>query len=465
MPLRVPYQNPGESSFPKREFYAMRGVMTIEERLRNILSKIIRVPEARIKPNAHVMDELGADSLQFLEYVRTVEKELGITLKGSESDHFATITKASALLTKRLAAEPAKASAAPTSPAVATPAASAQPGLWLDAEGYLHTPLQIGMPLTGRNGVGESPLLKVLGDLRWTHVGLFSGVPSKLLSDDTGERLYATFFYVEACFSEAKPLADYGENDEFHVISSLKSYGGSVLDGHHWLLPKGATSPPQDAIKEGVPYFRTSNIFVKMLQGAQWLKKSKPAQAGMERIPPMESVPSSAELCKQADTHNQFEAPPAGWVSLSDAPVVVEYDIIPDRDLNGAGLLYFANYPQILDILERQVLQTRAAVTFEESTVDMRTLVKRQSAYLSNACQSDRLRVSVSVYAENPFVPVPNRPAKAEDRPIHLWLNFVMSRCSDDRKMMVSTARKTFTQMTWGQTAALAALGTRIRQS
>ncbi len=314
------------------------------------------------------------------------------------------------------------------------------------------------MPLTGRNNLGETPLLKVIGDLRWQHVGLFSGVPSKLLTDDTGERLYATFFYVEANFSETEPLARFGENDELRIVSSLKSYGGGVLDGYHWLLPPPMTALPADPVASGVPYFRTSNIFVKMLQGAQWLKKSKPAQAGIDLIPQLDALPDSAEICKQADTNNHFEPSPKSWIALSDAPVEIEYDIIPDRDLNGAGLLYFANYPQILDILERKVLQERLAIRFPESVVDQRTLVKRQSAYLSNASQSDRLRVTVSVSVENPFA-----FANAKERPINLWLNFVMNRISDGRKMMVSTARKTCTGVKWADTGVLDQLQERIR--
>lgn len=437
-----------------------------QDRLRSIFASVLKMPEARVRVNAHVMDELGADSLQFLDYVRTVEKELGIKLKGSESEQFSTIQRAAAFLEKRAAASPPPLPAATTTaPTPAAPAPAAQTATTgLDAAGLLHTPLEVGMPLTGRNNLGESPLLKVIGDQRWQHVSLFSGVPSKLLTDDTGERLYATFFYVEANFSEEAPMARFGENDSLRIVSSLKSYGGGVLDGYHWLLPSPMTELPADPTASGIPYFRTSNIFVKMLQGAQWLKKSKPAQAGIDRIPQLDALPDSAELSKQADANDTFEPPPAGWISLSDAPVEIEYDIIPDRDLNGAGLLYFANYPQILDILERRVLQERLAVCLPEAVVDQRTLVKRQSAYLSNASQSDRLRVKVRVYAENPFAPAAGKPAKPEERRINLWLNFVMKRCSDDRKMMVCTARKTFTGVTWGDTGVLPQLQERVRR-
>ncbi|MDI1312633.1 LnmK family bifunctional acyltransferase/decarboxylase [Prosthecobacter sp.] len=416
----------------------------IEEKLRQLFTQVVKLPEARIKSGAHVMDDLGADSLQFLDYIHRVEKDFGITLKGSDSDHFATLKKAAAFLEKRLPKTPEVAAAPAVAVSQAAPAT--RQSMWLDEQGFLHYPTEIGMPMTGRNNLGETPLLKLIGDLRWQHISMFSGVPSRLLADDTGERLYATFFYVEVNFSEATPMAAFGENDQIHIVSSLKSSGGSVLDGNHWLLRGPITAPPKDPSQCGAPHFRTSNIFVKMLQGAQWLKKSKPCQPGMELIPDMGASPDSADLCREADQNNAFEAQPAGWLLLTPKPVEVYYDIVPDRDLNGAGLLYFANYPQILDIVERQVLEQHLPVPFEPGLVDQRTVIKRQTAYLSNASQTDRLRLQVTVAVEDPATP---------QEPIRLWLNYVMWRCSDDRKMMVSTTRKLVTGMTWGDTPML----------
>ena len=37
---------------------------------------------------------------------------------------------------------------------------------------------QIGMPLTGRNNLAETPLLQYLGDQRWRHVSRVLDVPS-----------------------------------------------------------------------------------------------------------------------------------------------------------------------------------------------------------------------------------------------------------------------------------------------
>lgn len=434
--------------------------MTTIDTIRGILAHILKLSPELLRTESHVMDELGADSLQFLDYVAMVEKEFGIPLSGSDSEKLSTIEKAAAFVESKIqvpgivedAHQPTSSSAVARveSPDLAQ-SSGGNLSMWLDAEGNLHFPLEVGMPLTGRNNLGETPLLKLVGDLRWKHVELFSGVPSKELCDDTGERLYATFFYVEVNFPEFSPMANFGENDKIHVVSSIRSSGGAVLDGYHWLVrePDSALTLTEDSPKLGIPYVRTSNIFVKMLQGAEWLKRSKPCQPGFQSVPSSDTPPSTAEACRLANERGSFEDHPEGWILINRDLVQCHYDIVPDRDLNGAGLLYFANYCQILDICEREILGTALPLKFEEAIIDKRTTIRRQMAFLSNASQSDRIRVTASLAIADPFT---NSDPKSQK--IHLWMNYVMERCSDNRRMLVCTVRKTISDLTWGDTAA-----------
>jgi len=73
--------------------------------------------------------------------------------------------------------------------------------------------------------------LKYLGDLRWRHMAAASGVPSRDIADDLGNRLYPTFFYVESSFPVDRPMSYFGENDVFRVVDSVGRYGFSMLDG------------------------------------------------------------------------------------------------------------------------------------------------------------------------------------------------------------------------------------------
>ena len=164
------------------------------------------------------------------------------------------------------------------------------------------------------------------------------------------------------------------------------------------------------------------------MPGAEWLKRSSPAGSAFAAIPQAASSPDAADLVKAAREDGYFSRPAPGFEPLTDGPVTTEYRIVPDRDLNGAGLLYFANYPMILDICEREALSP----LIPEDMLDRRTIVRRRSAYLNNAASHDTLVVETEAWLKR----------GPETR---LFVNARMSRRSDGRLMIVSTAEKAIT--------------------
>ena len=136
----------------------------------------------------------------------------------------------------------------------------------------------------------------------------------------------------------------------------------------------------QQAVDAGVPAVRLSNIFVKQFAGAQWLKKGRPAHPDFARVPALADPPDWYEATKQAEQAGRFESCGPEWTPLTDGPVHRDYRLVPDRDLNGAGLVYLANYPMFLDICERDVLAS-ARSPLSEDVLDDRTLIRRRSAY------------------------------------------------------------------------------------
>jgi probable biosynthetic protein (TIGR04098 family) len=357
------------------------------------------------------MDEQGLDSLQLIILRERLEGALGVVFSDTEWIAMGTPSDVLARVSSQ------------------TTSSGAAAGFW-----WTRADLEIGMPLTGRNNLAETPLLQYLGDLRWRHVSEIVGVPSREIADDDGERLYATFFYVEVGFPESRPMASFGENDKFTVWSSVARYGTSMVDGVSYLVPGHAHAPVtfttvQEAVDAGIPAVRLSNIFVRQFEGAQWLKKGRPAHANFTKIPVLANPPDSYEATKDAERAGRFDAPGSDWTAMTDGPVSRDYKLVPDRDLNGAGLVYFANYPMFVDICERDVLAScREPLT--DAAIDRRTLVRRRSAYLNNASSRDTLRVEIEPWK------------RREGDATHIHINARMFRRSDDRLMMVSTATK-----------------------
>ena len=439
-------------------------IQHIERRIRTILHQILEIPPDQIPLHAHIMGDLGADSWQYLEFRTELEKHFQILIPDTEVDRLSCVRTCIALVNERVQRGPEDQIDTGKGPGVRIDhIPSSGVGLmYLGDDGTLFMDLEVGIPLMGRNNLGETPLMKLIGELRWSHIRQFTNVPSKKLVDDAGDRLYATFYYVEMQFPRETPMASFGENDRLTAVNTLKSYGNSIMDGYTFFYPaswprerKVPLLNGRQAIELGIPYVRSSNIFVKMLQGATWLKKSRPCQPGVDNIPKIAEIPDTYLLTKKAGEAGRFRTPPDSCSRLTDGKIRVEYKIEPDQDLNGVGLLYFANYPMILDISERRVLPEKALIPISHELLDLRSVAYRQSAYLSNAHQSDSIEVSIEAWIDNPFLS--DHPAP-ELSPIRLFLNYEMFRRSDARKMMVSSSEKIIFGKTVGESGLLKSL-------
>jgi probable biosynthetic protein (TIGR04098 family) len=332
-------------------------------------------------------------------------------------------------------------------------------GTSLGPENVLFTDVEVGMPLTGLNNLAETPLLRLAGDLRWRHMSAVCGVQSKNVVDEKGDRLYPTFFYVEVAFPPDRPMATFGENDQFTIVCTLRRYGILMLDGEHFLFPRHWPENQKLPIAlrgqrlTEVPFVRMSNIFVKQWKGAGWLKKSRPLHPGFQKFCEMQEPPDS-----YSDYMRIKEGAPFFDVADSFVPITpgegvdVDYQVIPDRDLNGAGLIYFANYPTFLDIAERQMLANENDFGFVEELINRRTLLHRKTAYFSNATSNESLRINVKAWIESPFRTNTPDPALA---PIRLVFQFEMHRRSDNRLMLRSSATKILFGHTFGDTNLL----------
>jgi probable biosynthetic protein (TIGR04098 family) len=427
----------------------------VGEAVRSVLTSLSKASVADMRDDS-TLEALGVDSLSTLILRESLERRFGITIGDGDVGAMLDIRSIVRTILTKLDGR----SASPGSVGTATPERRATGGSSLDAGGVLWTDLEIGMPLTGINNLAESALLREIGHVRWQHMTALTGVRSRDVVDEGGARLYPTFFFAEVVFPRDRPMASFKENDAFSVASTLRSYGRALLDGEHYLFPrewpdadKRVPAEPSEVTARKVPYLRLSNSFVQKWQGTEWLKRSRPTGDGFGRIPEVAEAPDSyAELMRVKDGGQSLLPLPKVVVPLSPAPITVPYSIIRDRDLNGAGLLYFANYPAFLDIGERTALGSLDVPGFTGEVLDKRTVVHRRSAYLGNAGVDDVLDISVRPYLFNPLLV---DRASADMAPVRLLLEYRMSRRSDGRLIMVSSAIKVLMGIPMGETPLL----------
>ncbi|MBU6283304.1 hypothetical protein KGQ64_13755 [bacterium] len=258
--------------------------------------------------------------------------------------------------------------------------------------------LQLGMPHTRFHALGEASLLAHAGDLQWSALGEATGVPASRQRDAEGRPVYASFYYVEIGGLPPEGLAAFGPDDRVEIASEVGRFGRSMMDGFHRLHRRDdpdSSSSPADPARE-VPFLRLSNVLVALGGGPDDLRIATPANADVERLPSLPAEPDSYRTVKLARAAGRFVDPPAGAEPLWEGARRVDYEINPDRDVNGVGLLYFANFVVFTDFAERRLLHGDDRFTPFE--IDRRVTVARRIGYYGNARPYDRLEIECDAW-------------------------------------------------------------------
>lgn len=71
------------------------------EELKKALAKQLRIDENKITPESKIMDDLGADSLDILQLLMTIEEDYGITIPDESLASFKSVADISAYLDSR----------------------------------------------------------------------------------------------------------------------------------------------------------------------------------------------------------------------------------------------------------------------------------------------------------------------------------------------------------------------------
>ncbi len=282
--------------------------------------------------------------------------------------------------------------------------------------------LELGMPHLGRNNLSESALFKAIGADRWRQIEKAGKTPSALIRDEAGERLYATFYYLELKLSPDLPLATFGENSTVHFVTDLSHYSKVYLDGRHSLV-----NYPDS-------WIRSSNVFIYQERGPSKLSVTVPVNMDFSEIPELPEQPDSLNLCRQAKARGSFIDPQPGEIELYAGEREFVYQIDADRDLNGAGLVYFANFISFLDLAERRLL-SELDDPMPPRLLDRRSTYFRRIGYFGNAQSTDRLhillktriRVQGDVQLSGSF---------------EMVFDYRVLRSSDRKTIVVSSARK-----------------------
>ncbi len=77
----------------------------IQEKVAQIIIDKLSVDKSQIKPEAHFVNDLGADSLDTVELIMEIEKEFDLNIPDDEAEKIRTVGQALAYLEKHLPTE------------------------------------------------------------------------------------------------------------------------------------------------------------------------------------------------------------------------------------------------------------------------------------------------------------------------------------------------------------------------
>jgi acyl carrier protein len=75
--------------------------MSIEEKIKDIIVDKLGVSQEKVKPEAHFVEDLGADSLDTVELVMAFEDEFDVEIPDEDAQNITTVKNAIDYLTKK----------------------------------------------------------------------------------------------------------------------------------------------------------------------------------------------------------------------------------------------------------------------------------------------------------------------------------------------------------------------------
>jgi probable biosynthetic protein (TIGR04098 family) len=277
-----------------------------------------------------------------------------------------------------------------------------------------------------------------IGDWTWDAVSQLCGTDVLTARTQSGAPAYLSFYYYRIRGNRRFHLRTPAFGDRLRVATRVFGFGSeSVLTLHRlWRLTSDRGLPDPDDALEPENFYRFDDDCLYVENFNRWvtrgrarsnqdLVRSSPPGFRYAHLPALPSAYSPRLLCKQARSRLSFIDPGTSGSHAVGAPFRARYSVDPTRDLNGAGLLYFATYFSIIDWALLRLW--RELGRDDQSFLD-RVVVDQQLCYLGNADASCQVDATVQ-RLEGPEA----APAEAFD--------VVLREHGDDRLLAVCTLR------------------------
>ncbi len=301
--------------------------------------------------------------------------------------------------------------------------------------------------------LSEVEFLKILAAYQWESIARVLGRRPSQITSLQKERLYGSVIDTELRFADQHSQELLGEDATIHVRNRVRFFAKKFVEGlfviDHAPISDGlleTVKRREDLPSLGLSWACMTNAFIARAGGNLRLKVFKPEGADEIALPELEQPP--AGIREQARVQGSGAIAPlddddARGVPLDDrGGERIVYAIVPESDLNGAGLVYFARYEAMMNYGERVFLCEHLAIPVSTELVAHFSTEHRKVFFFANASPSDRVevRVAASLFAPGSFAAPPaSLPYRV---PFKLLFRIDLYRSSDRVLMASSLVRK-----------------------
>ena len=165
--------------------------------------------------------------------------------------------------------------------------------------------------------LSEVELLKIFNEFQWNQIGTALQCPSHKLSNDAGDRLYASFVHVECRFGPDNNISQFQEGDLIHARGTVRFYAGHFVEGwsvfSHDKIPHETLAgirTKADLYDLTSPWVCMTNAIVARMGSNNRLKTFRPA--GIEEIEVPQAPEKPAGLVEHERVMNSGQIEPLG---------------------------------------------------------------------------------------------------------------------------------------------------------
>jgi probable biosynthetic protein (TIGR04098 family) len=264
----------------------------------------------------------------------------------------------------------------------------------------------VGFPHMSPGQLSEVELLKILADDQWQAISSILKVPASKITNDQGERLYASVINVELSLGQ-KTLVGFSEGTLLHIRHAARFYARRFVEGF-FCFDDGPLSPDltdgvlakEQLEKLTCPWIYLSNAFVAREDSNSRLKTFAPSGASAESTDVTPPGIRDHELVERTGELSFAGIEQA--IPIKSKGSRTSYEILRENDLNGAGLLYFARYIAIANYGERQFLFRHSELEVSSRLTGLLTTTRRKIFYFANADENDSVEIIVNGFVSLP---------------------------------------------------------------